>query len=183
MEHINWSDYLTIDRIAAILGIVGFFYSIRNYVLILLHTLVDLLKRKSEVTFIYAPQKDTSTPKVVVAGTFNRWLHSKEGRIRPVLWDRKKYRLRKEIHDGQEFWIRTIKILPGEHEFKFVTGDMNWYGWDSNQYYEKGNDAPGGYNLKLSVQKNQSLLLSLKTRKKNRNSSEKSDSAPKQATE
>lgn len=124
----------------------------------LLQTVLSRIQKRARppgskpVLFICEDRKARYAEEVYVAGTFNDWLRSERGQIRPYTWQRKVYRLEKHIEDEQVIWKGEIWLQPGYHEFKFVVGRNTWIHWHEDSGYACGSSASGGPNFELFVE-------------------------------
>ncbi len=89
--------------------------------------------------------------EVYVAGSFNNWLNPEGALIRPYSWQKETYGLKKIVEGDQVRWEKEVYLMPGPHDFKFVVGKNLWIPWSSGSEYQRGNDAPGGPNMRVLI--------------------------------
>jgi 1,4-alpha-glucan branching enzyme len=100
----------------------------------------DVGDPKLSVTFEYSAP---SAKAVYLAGQFNNWLDNESGKIKELPeWLMKK--------DDNGNWKITIKLQPGNYQYKFVV-DGEWKTDPTNS--EKADDGHGGYNSVKIVSK------------------------------
>ena len=123
------------------------------------HVLVWQKRRTQgrDVEFVFDPEhhgepKLTGRKKVYVAGQFNNWWGTQDKNDPLYGWEKARYRMAPVKSETKTVWRLRLKLEPGEYDFKFRTGDHRWYGWHDGCRYGRGNDAPGGANLKVSVE-------------------------------
>ncbi|MDH5231041.1 MAG: hypothetical protein OEY38_13335 [Gammaproteobacteria bacterium] len=91
----------------------------------------------------------THVNEVHIAGSFNHWLQAKKGLIKPTKLETERFAMIKQKQQGRNVWVKDVLIPYGHYDFKFVVNKNQWIAWSENSTYSKGNDAPGGPNLRI----------------------------------
>jgi 1,4-alpha-glucan branching enzyme len=84
-----------------------------------------------------------SAKAVYLAGQFNNWLDNESGKIK----EKPEWLMKKDDNGN---WKITIKLKPGNHQYKFVV-DGEWKTDPTNP--EKADDGHGGHNSVKIVSK------------------------------